>query len=211
MSAKQSADKAPAPIHGTTAPIAPLHLRVIARAVDYVLAGFIASACARGVLPLLLSPEEFVAEGIFDVRALLDALDSPLFWAISIAATTVWEVAWLLYEGATPGKQLCGLFVHDPGSPIGTVRVWPAVKRNVHRLVLIVPFGFVGVGALTFASLVLMVNDAPRRQSVMDRFAHTTVHRLKGSSPRFSPWVAVFLVSLFAIRLVALVVVWWRG
>lgn len=206
MTSPEPAGTDPSVRVATTAALAPLHLRVIARVVDYVLASIIASAVARIWVPRVLSPEDYLNNNVLDIDGLRNAIDSPLFWASTIAVTMVWEIAWLLYEGATPGKQLCGLFVHDPDSPIGTVRVWPAVRRNVHRLVLIIPFGWIGVGMLSLASLVLMVNDPLRRQSVMDRVGGTTVHRLKGTNPRFSPWLAVFLVSYLGLGLIAAVV-----
>lgn len=188
-----------------TQAIAPLYLRIAARCVDFVLAGLLASAAARIILPRVLSAEDFVTDGLFDFGALLDVLDSPIFLASSIAITSFWEIAWLLYEGATPGKQLFGLFVHDAKSPIGTVRLSSAVRRNVHRLIDVVPFGAIANVALSLVSLVLMTNDVERRQSVMDRAAKTTVHRLKGTNPRFSPWLSVFLVCYLGLRLIAFV------
>ena len=106
-------------------------------------------------------------------------------------------------EGATPGKQLLGLYVTDPDSLRGTVELIPAIKRNLHRALAIVPFGWILVGATSFASLVLMVNDPIGRQSLMDRVAGTTVHRLPPGSPRLTPWLQVWLVLFVGLRAAA--------
>lgn len=125
---------------------------------------------------------------------------------MTVVVIMLWEILWLLAEGATPGKQLLGLYVLDPASYRGTVEPESAVRRNVHRLLLILPFGWIAVALSSGASLLLMQDDASQRSSLMDRLAQTTVHRLPPRSPRWTPWLGVFVVTLIGGRAIAFVI-----
>jgi len=108
-------------------------------------------------------------------------------------------------EGASPGKQLLGLYVVDPSSEIGRVEPFTAFKRTIHRVIEIVPFGVFALAALSAGSLILMFQDRAKRQSVMDRFAGTTVHRLPPGSPRLTPWLQVWIVTAIGLFVILLV------
>lgn len=174
--------------------VAAIPYRVAARVFDLMLFLALAWLANRLWVPRVLDSEmpnlsTFVDAALFPVGDGFELQTTVL--AATALMGLMWELFWLLSEGATPGKQLLGLFVHDPASRLGRVEPIAAIKRNIHRVVNLIPFGSVIVGLLSLASLVLMAQDRERRQSVMDRFADTTVYRLPPGSPRFTPWLRV--------------------
>ena len=124
---------------------------------------------------------------------------------VSVVVGVLWELYWLLSEGASPGKQLLGLYVLDPTSELGRVEPVTALKRVVHRPVEIIPFGAIILGALSAVSLFFMFQDRDQHQSVMDRVAGTTVRRLPPGSPRFTPWFRVWICLILLIFAAAVV------
>lgn len=181
-------------------PVASLIERVIARAIDFVLIMILASAAHRVWAPRILEADDFDTEGLFRLSEILPNNAAPTVLLATVIIAVVWELYWLLAEGATPGKQLLGLYVSDPSSVRGTVELMPGLKRNLHRWVAVIPFGWLAVAATSVGSLVLMFDDRVGRQSLMDRFANTTVHRLPSGSPRFTPWLRVWLTLVIALR-----------
>ncbi len=124
---------------------------------------------------------------------------------VTVVASLIWELYWLLSEGASPGKQLLGLYVLDPTSELGRVEPVTALKRVAHRPIEIIPFGAILLGVLSAVSLFFMFQDRDQHQSVMDRLAGTTVHRLPPGSPRFTPWFRVWFILILAIFAAAFV------
>lgn len=181
-------------------PVASLIERVIARTIDFVLIMILASAAHRVWAPRVLEADEYDTSGVFRLNEILPNNAAATVMLATVAIAVLWELYWLLAEGATPGKQLLGLYISDPSSARGTVELLPAIKRNLHRAIAIIPFGWLAVAATSVASLVLMFDDRIGRQSLMDRFANTTVHRLPPGSPRFTPWLRVWLTIVVALR-----------
>jgi len=190
----------PAPTGATGArPAAPIAHRVAARITDWVIVALVAHSFNIVWAPTVLEIDQ---PGVFEPIRDYDATLA----LMTVVVIMLWEILWLLAEGATPGKQLFGLYVLDPTSHRGTVEPEAAVRRNVHRLLLILPFGWIAVALSSGASLVLMQDDETHRPSLMDRIARTTVHRLPPRSPRWTPWLGVFLVVLIGGRAVAFVI-----
>lgn len=182
---------------------APIPLRVAARAIDFVLAMALASAAHRVWAPRVLEEGNYHTDGLLRVDEIFPTdLGAASLLAV-VAVFVLWELYWLLSEGATPGKQLLGLYVSDPDSLRGTVELIPAVKRNLHRTLGVIPYGWVLIGLTSVASLTLMVNDRVGRQSLMDRLAGTTVHRLPPGSPRLTPWLPVWFGLFIGLRFAA--------
>lgn len=179
-------------------PLASIPLRAAARTIDFVLAMLLATSAHRLWAPLLLGEDAKPTKGLLSEADLVPEDLAPTALLATVIIFVVWELYWLLAEGATPGKQLMGLYVSDPTSQRGTVEAVPAIKRNLHRAIAVVPFGWLIVAATSLASLVLMQSDTARRQSLMDRVAGTTVHRLAPGSPRWTPWLRVW-VRLFVV------------
>ena len=178
-------------------------MRAVARIIDFVLAMLLASAAHRIWAPRLLEAGEYRTDGLLRGDEILPTELGATSLLAVVAVFVLWELYWLLSEGATPGKQLLGLYVSDPDSLRGTVELVPAIKRNLHRGLAVIPFGWIMVAATSMASLVLMVNDPIGRQSLMDRVAGTTVHRLPPGSPRLTPWLQVWLVLFIGLRVAA--------
>ena len=76
----------------------------------------------------------------------------------------------------------------------------------MRRLVLVLAI-LIGtaVGILSAVSLFFMFEDRDDRKSVMDRVAGTTVHRLPPGSPRFTPWLRVWITIMVLILAAAFV------
>lgn len=192
-----------APAEPAPRPLAAIPLRALARAIDFVLAMLLASAAHRLWTPRVLDDDAVSNDGLLRVDEIFPTEFTPTVLLATVVVFVLWELYWLLSEGATPGKQLVGLYVSDPNSLRGTVEFVPAVKRNLHRAIAIVPFGWVAVAISSVVSLVLMFDDRSHRRSLMDRFAGTTVHRLPPGSPRFTPWLRVWGTLFVALRLAA--------
>ncbi|MEM7091930.1 MAG: RDD family protein [Actinomycetota bacterium] len=190
------------PTPPTPRPLAPIPMRIAARAIDFVIVMILASAINRAWMPRVLGADAYDTTGLLRLDEILPEEAGATQLLALVVIAILWELYWLLSEGATPGKQLLGLYVSDPGSERGTVELLPASKRNIHRAVGVIPFGWLLILASSVGSLVLMFNDRLDRQSLMDRFAGTTVHRLPAGSPRLTPWFQVWLVLLAVAHLV---------
>ena len=96
---------------------------------------------------------------------------------ISLALTVLYEVVFLTWRGATPGKMLFGMVVRRTGGP-GRLSVVDALRRQVltvvSNLVALVPLvGLLG-SALSVIDPAWLLWD-PRRQALHDKVADTVV------------------------------------
>ncbi len=127
-------------------------------------------------------------------------------FATSIAA--VFEFFWLITEGATPGKQLVGLYVAELDGDREALAPVPALRRNIHRIVYLVPWlGQIVAIVLVAVSLASMARHDDQR-SIMDLAAATRVRKLPAGSPRWSPWVAVVAMIVVACAALSQAIEW---
>ncbi len=177
--------------------VAGVGLRIAARIADSA----IAVAVVTSINKLVAVPG--IPGDLGDLR-FDDLSDGDIFLAATIftsLAFFVWEFLWLITEGATPGKQLLGLYVRDLDGARETVSPVPAIKRNAQRLIYAVPWlGITAMIGVSAVSIVLMQRKAETRPSVMDLFAKTSVRRLPAGSPRFTPWLQVTIGLIVATR-----------
>lgn len=194
------ADRLPSPDYSDPYPnrqvASPLY-RVAARVADWIIVGGIAAA-----LNLLWAP------GVLDIdevtAASLSPFAHPLLMVAFAITYTVWEFIWLLTEGATPGKQLFGLYVLDPKSRRGLVEATTAFKRLALRVLFVLPYGWLLVLAGSALSMALMADDRAGRRTMMDRVATTTVRRLPRGTQRFAQWFWIWVT----IQIVCAIVYW---
>ncbi len=212
----QSPEAAPPP-PPRPRPLASIPHRVAARIADGAIFGIALTMLHQTWIPVVydeatLDTYRNETGSLAFPSALLEGDNAGTVLLVSVVLAVLWELYWLLSEGASPGKQLMGLYVLDPTSELGRVEPVTALKRVTHRPVEIIPFGAVILGALSAVSLFFMFQDRDRRQSVMDRFAGTTVHRLPPGSPRFTPWFRIWFSLILAILAVAFVTAFfgWR-
>lgn len=198
----------PAPARSDDTTLAPIWARIGARAVDFVLAFVVAGSLARAAVPRGLM-SEFEDGSLVGFRDLASSETIMYAGVLSALVFFVWEFLWLVTEGATPGKQLFGLYVVDPASDRGSVSPMVALKRSAHRVLYLIPtVSWVTAIIGSATSLVMMASDGSRHQSLMDRFANTTVRRLPPGSPRWSPWFRVWVLTVVGLRLAALAMNW---
>lgn len=195
------------PAPPTPRPLASIPHRIAARIADGAIFGLMLTFLHQTWIPVAydeatLDSYSTESGSLAFPSVLLDSDIAGTVLLVSVVLAALWELYWLLSEGASPGKQLLGLYVLDPTSELGRVEPVTALKRVAHRPVEIIPFGAVILGALSAVSLFFMFQDRDRHQSVMDRFAGTTVHRLPPGSPRFTPWFRIWF-SLIVLILAA--------
>jgi uncharacterized RDD family membrane protein YckC len=162
--------------------------RLIARIIDWIVIGLIGALLSAGYLTELIAAVEAYFEAA--VRAAetgatpdTTALESALVGAalpitlISLAVTVVYDVLFLVWRGATPGKMLLGTVVRPAEHP-GPVSLVVALRRQViyvvSNLVGLVPV----VGVL--GTILSVVDPAwllwdRRRQALHDKVADTVV------------------------------------
>ena len=191
-------------------PIASIPHRIVARIADGAIFGIALGFLHQTWIPVVydeatLDSYRTETGSLAFPSVLLDGDIAGTVLLVSVVLAMLWELYWLLSEGASPGKQLLGLYVLDPTSELGRVEPVTALKRVLHRPVEIIPFGVVILGALSAVSLFFMFQDRDQHRSVMDRFAGTTVHRLPPGSPRFTPWFRVWFSIIVLILATAFV------
>ena len=188
-------------------PIASIPHRIAARLADGAIFGIVLTFLHQTWIPVVydevtLDAYSTESGSLAFPSVLLDGDIAGTVLLVSVVLGLLWELYWLLSEGASPGKQLLGLYVLDPTSELGRVEPVTALKRVAHRPIEIIPFGALILSALSAVSLFFMFQDRDQHQSVMDRFAGTTVHRLPPGSPRFTPWFRIWF-SLIVLILAA--------
>lgn len=96
---------------------------------------------------------------------------------ISLTVTVVYEVAFLVWRSATPGKMLFGTIVRRSGAP-GGVTLVVALRRQVISVITGL-LGFLPLASV-IASIVNIIDPAwllwdPKRQTLHDKVADTVV------------------------------------
>ena len=205
----QSPEAAP-PTPPRPRPIASIPHRILARIADAFIFGIAIRFFHQTWIPVAYDEttlDAYTTEtgSLAFPSLLLDSDIAGTVLLVTVVASLIWELYWLLSEGASPGKQLLGLYVLDPTSELGRVEPVTALKRVAHRPIEIIPFGAILLGVLSAVSLFFMFQDRDQHQSVMDRLAGTTVHRLPPGSPRFTPWFRVWFILILAIFAAAFV------
>ena len=112
----------PAPPPPTARPVASIPHRAAARVIDWAVVALVAHSFNIVWAPTVL---EIDRPGLFEPIRDYDATLA----LMTVVVIMLWEILWLLAEGATPGKQLLGLYVLDPASFRGTVEPEAAVRR----------------------------------------------------------------------------------
>ncbi len=167
--------------------LAPWHRRLLARIVDAIVTGLVSGLLA---LPFTL-PLASVFEDYFSAALSADAATRPdpvvlqdallqvtlPVTLIGLAVGLLYEVAFLVWRGATPGKMLLGTLVRPAAAP-GPVSVGVALRRQVLHVVTTVSTLNALLGFFGFALWVLdpawLLWD-PRRQALHDKVADTVV------------------------------------
>ena len=93
----------PAPAKPTARPVASIPHRVAARIVDWAVVALVVHSFNIVWVPTVLEIER---PGVFDPIREYDATLA----LMTVVVIMLWEILWLLAEGATPGKQLLGLY-----------------------------------------------------------------------------------------------------
>lgn len=148
--------------------------RLLARAVDTLI-----ELCLYLVL---LLPARSVSIGHQGFWKQFPGMSSaPPAWAViaGIVAFFAWEWAWVSQRGATPGKQLAGLYVvtndpSNPNDPLPSPQL--AARRFAYRALFGIPIlGFLIWSLEAFVSLWYMREDTEKHRSLPDRLAGTRV------------------------------------
>ncbi len=162
--------------------------RLVARILDWIVVGLVAALFTVGLLSDLVAAvdtywQAALAAAESGTTPDTTQLESALFDAalpitlIGVAVTVVYEVVFLVWRGATPGKMLLGTVVR-PAEAAGGISLAVALRRQaifvVTNLLSLVPL----VGLL--GSLLALLDPAwllwdPRRQALHDKVADTVV------------------------------------
>jgi uncharacterized RDD family membrane protein YckC len=162
--------------------------RLVAKIIDWVVVGLIGALLSAGYLTDLVGAfQDYIDAAVRaaesgatpDTSALEAAtLDAALpITLISLAVTIVYDVLFLVWRGATPGKMVLGTIVRPADAP-GRVSLGVALRRQailvVTNLVGLVPVvGILGT-MLSVLDPAWLLWD-PRRQALHDKVADTVV------------------------------------
>ncbi len=162
--------------------------RLVAKIIDWVVVGLIVALLSAGYLTELVDAFQAYFEAALraaesgatpDTSALEAAtLDAALpITLISLAVTVVYDVLFLVWRGATPGKMVLGTVVRPADAPGGVS--FPMALRRQAILVLTNLMGLVPIlGVL--GTMLSVIDPAwllwdPRRQALHDKVAGTVV------------------------------------
>lgn len=169
--------------------LAPWSRRLLARVLDWLLGGVLTviaawpwvQELARVLLDYLAGAVRAAESGAVapdptEFSRVVLELSVPITF-VSLAVTLGYEIGFLAWRGATPGKMALGTVVRSVAGP-GRLSVLDAVKRQV-ILVATTVVGLVPFAGL-LASMVSVLDPAwllwdPRRQALHDKVAGTVV------------------------------------
>lgn len=164
--------------------LAPWWRRLLARLVDAVVTGLVAALLSLPFLgPLLDAFDALVADTVAgrtpDQSAFQAAVEQATvpITLISLIVGLVYEIAFLVWRSATPGKMLLGTVVR-PVKALGRISAAVALRRQA----ITIATSLLGLNALLgLLGFVLSVLDPawllwdPRRQALHDKVADTVV------------------------------------